>query len=150
MAKAVRAKIYYKVREKIFQNGDYIVAGKKVKGHRDYYYKSALWLMWNLPKSKNALLQTIEKWYWKTPDINYDHSKFDFDKRRQERCIDFNDNDELISIYQRFNGEERTIVSSLEADSGPNVIKICYDDGKEKDVKITSRRDTLRRMKKIL
>jgi len=150
MAKVVRAKIYYKVREKIFQNGDYIVEGKKIKGHRNYYYNSALWLMWNLPKSKQALLKAIEKWSWKTPDINYDHSKFDFENRRQERCVDLNENDEMIAIYQRFNGEERTIISFLEAELGPDVIKICYDDGQEKEIKITSRNDTLRRMKKIL
>jgi len=86
----------------------------------------------------------------KTPNINYDHSKFDFDKRRQERCVDLNENDEMIAIYQRFNGEERTIISFLEAELGPDVIKICYDDGQEKEIKITSRNDTLRRMKKIL
>jgi hypothetical protein len=150
MAKPIKAKVYYIVREKIFQNGDYLVAGKKVRGHRDYYYKSALWLMWHLPKSKNALLKTIQKWSWRSPEVVYDQSKFDFEKRHQDYFADFNEDNQLIDMYEIFNGEERTIVSSLEAESGPDTIKICYDNGKEVSVKVTSKIDTLKRVKKII
>lgn len=150
MAKPIRVKVYYDVHEKIFQNGVYLVKGKKINGHRDYYYRSALWLMWNLPRSREKLLKAIRKWSWKSMDIAYDQSKFDFNKRRQDHYSDFNENNELIEKYDRFNGEERTIVSSLSASNGPGMIKVCYDNGREEDISVTTKKETLQRVRRVL
>ena len=40
MAKPVRARIYYKIEEKMCERGNYLIKGSKIPGYRNYYYKN--------------------------------------------------------------------------------------------------------------
>jgi hypothetical protein len=150
MANPVWAKIYYPVIEKIHQSGEYEIDGKKIRGYRLYYYNSALWLMWKIPKSKKDLYKAVQKWSWRTPEIKYDKSKLEIAQRHQDQVYDYNESHKQIKEYDKFNGEERTLLSSLAAKKGPEIIKVCYDNGEEKDIRVTKGNATLKRLKEKL
>ena len=150
MANPIRARIYYKIDEKICESGEYLIKDKKVRGYRNYYYKSALWLSWKLPRSKSYFLQSVKKWNWKLPGIYYDQSKVDLDKRYQDYYEDFTGDNKSISKYDKFHGLESTIISQLQNKCGPSEIKIYYDNGEEIEIDVKSKEKVLRRLQKIL
>jgi hypothetical protein len=150
MAKPVRARIYYKIEEKMCERGNYLIKGSKIPGYRNYYYKSALWLTWKLPKSKENLLRSIKKWKWESPCINYDHSKMDLNKRFQDHFDDYTADNKKIKDYDKFQGQESTIVTQIVSKKGPNQIKVFLDNGKEIEIKTTSKLTVLKKLQKLI
>ena len=150
MAKPVRVRIYYEIDEIIRERGDYLVGHQTIEGHRSYIYKSGLWLTWKLPRSKQKLLQTIKRWKWKSPYIDYDQAKVDLERRSQDHFEDYNLDNKKITKYDKFHGAESTIVSQIKNNDGPSEIKIFFDNGQELDVKVSSREETLLKVKKII
>jgi hypothetical protein len=150
MAKPVRAKIYYQIEEKICERGDYVINNKRVPGYRNYYYRSALWLIWRLPRSKSKLLKSVKKWKWKHPGIEYDQSKMDLEKRCQEHYTDFSLDDKKILHYDGFHGLESTIYTQIRNKNGPSEISIFFDDGQEIFIKPVDREKVLKRLQKLL
>jgi len=150
MANPVKIKIYYQISEKIFERGDYLIKHKKVHGHREYKYTSAVWITWNLPKSKKKLLKALRQWNWRMGEIQYDHSKVDLDRRRQDTFADYDENKKLLSVYDKFNGEENTIITRVENKSGPQRIYLYFDDGSEKEVPISDQNTTMDSLKNYI
>ncbi len=135
----VRVRIYYPIIEKIREYGDFITNGTKTPGFRTYYYNSGLWLTWKLPRSKKKLIQSIRKWRWRMPGIEYDQSKMDLEYRHQDHYDDFDTNNKRIEHYENFHGLESTIISEIMNKSGPSEIWVFYEDGVEREIKIRNR-----------
>ncbi len=150
MAKPVRARIYYHIEEKICERGDYLINDELVPGYRNYYYKSALWLTWRLPRSKTKLLRSLKKWKWKHPGIEYDQSKMDLEKRYQDYYADFSIDDRKIQNYDKFHGLESTIYTQIQNKTGPSEIYIFFDDGQEISIKPACREKVLKKLEKLL
>ncbi len=146
----VRVRIYYEIIEKICEQGNFILNGSTIQGFRNYYYTSGLWLTWKLPRSKKTLLQSIQKWKWRLPGINYDHSKMDLESRHQDHFDDFDINKKRIKYYDDFHGLESTIVTEIKNKSGPSEIKVFYDDGEEKEINIRNRNSAIKEIERIL
>jgi len=149
-ATPVRVRIYYEIIEKICEQGNFILNGGSIQGFRNYYFTSGLWLTWKLPRSKKLLLQSINKWKWRMPGINYDHSKMDIESRHQDHFDDFDVNKKRIKHYDDFHGLESTIVTEIKNKSGPSEIKIFYDDGEEQKINIRNRNSVLNEIERIL
>jgi hypothetical protein len=150
MPNPVRARIYYQIDEKICERGEYLVNAKKIRGYRNYYYKSAMWLSWKLPRSKSYFLQSVKKWNWKFPGIVYDKSRMDLEKRYQDHFDDFTIDNKSIKEYEKFHGLESTIVTQLQNKCGPSEIKIYFDNGEEMEIDIKSKDKVLKKLQKIL
>jgi hypothetical protein len=146
----VRVRIYYDIIEKIREQGDFIVNGKMIPGFRNYYFTSGMWLTWKLPRSKKKLLQSIQKWKWRSPGISYDHSKMDIESRCQDHFDDFDTNNRRIRYCDTFHGLESTIVTEITNKSGPNEIKVFYDNGEEKEIKIRQRSRVVKEIERLL
>jgi hypothetical protein len=149
-ARPIRVRIYYEIIEKICEQGKFIRNGNTIDGFRNYYYTSGLWLTWKLPRSKKVLLQSINKWKWRMPGINYDHSKMDIESRHQDHFDDFDINKKPIQHYDDFHGLESTIVTEIKNKSGPSEIKVFYEDGEEKKIKIRNRNSVVKEIERIL
>lgn len=149
-ARPVRVRIYYEIIEKICEHGDFILNGGTVQGFRNYYFTSGLWLTWKLPRSKKLLLQSINKWKWRMPGINYDHSKMDIESRHQDHFDDFDVNKKPIKHYDDFHGLESTIITEIKNKSGPSEIKVFYDDGEEMVIDIRNRNSVIKDIERIL
>ena len=150
MARPVRARVYYQIEEKICERGDYVIDKEKIAGYRNYFYKSAIWLTWKLPRSKLNLLNSIRKWKWKHPGINYDQSKMDLDKRYQDYYSDYTVEDKKLKNYDIFHGMESTIYTQIQNTSGPSEIRVFFDDGKEVKIKPDCRKNVLKKLEKML
>jgi hypothetical protein len=150
MAKPVRARIYYKIEEKIVERGDYIINDEQIPGYRNYYYNSAIWLTWKLPRSTMSLISSIRKWTWTHPGIKYDQSKMDLDKRRQDHFMDFTIEDKRIKKYDKFLGQESTIHTQIQNTSGPSEIYVFFDNGKEIRIKANGREKVLAKLQQLL
>ena len=150
MAKPVRAKIYYKIEEKICERGDYVINNEMIPGYRNYFYQSAIWLTWKLPRSTRALLSSVKKWTWRHPGIQYDRSKMDLDKRRQDHYTDYTVADKKIKKYDNFHGQESTIYTQIRNTTGPSEIYVFFDDGKEIKIKPSGREKVLEKLQQIL
>jgi len=146
----VRVRIYYDIIEKIREQGDFIVNGKPVPGFRNYYFTSGMWLTWKLPRSRKKLIQSIQKWKWRSPGINYDHSKIDIESRCQDHFDDFDGNNKRIQHSENFHGLESTIVTEITNKSGPNEIKVFFDNGEEKEIKINQRSRVVKEIERLL
>jgi hypothetical protein len=147
---AVRARIYYQIDEKICERGEYLINSKKIRGYRNYYYKSAMWLSWKLPRSQSYFLKSIKRWQWKFPGIVYDKSKMDLEKRYQDHFDDFTLDNKHIKGYEKFHGLESTIVTQLQNKCGPSEIKIYFDNGEEIELDVRSKDKVLKELQKIL
>lgn len=150
MAKPVRAKIYYKIEEKICERGDYFINNEMIPGYRNYFYQSAIWLTWKLPRSTMALISSVRKWTWRHPGIKYDQSKMDLDKRRQDHYTDYTVKDKKIKKYDKFHGQESTIYTQIRNTTGPSEIYVFFDDGKEIRIKPNGREKVLEKLQQIL
>jgi hypothetical protein len=150
MAQPIKIKIYYPISEKIYERGDYQIKSRKVQGHREYKYSSAVWLTWNLPKSKQNLIRALRQWTWRMGDIDYDHSKVDLDKRRQDAFADYDKDKKLLSVYDKFDGEENTIITRVENNSGPQKICIYFADGTEREVEISDQSEIIEILKEYI
>jgi len=150
MAKPIRARIYYHIEEKICEKGNYLIDDELIPGYRNYYYKSALWLTWRLPRSKTKLLRSVKKWKWKHPGIEYDQSKMDLENRSQDYYADFLLDDRRIENYDKFHGLESTIFTQIQNKIGPSEIYIFFDNGKEIYIKPASPKRVLKRLEKLL
>jgi hypothetical protein len=146
----VRVHIYYNIIEKIREQGDFIVHGRSIPGVRNYYFNSGLWLTWKLPRSKKQLLDAIQKWKWRMPGIEYDHSKMDLESRHQDHFDDIDTNNKRIEHSENFHGREATIVTEIKNKSGPVAIRVFFDDGKEKEISVHNRTSVLRDMERLL
>jgi len=149
-ATAVRVRIYYQIIEKICEQGDFVCNGNTIPGFRNYYYTSGLWLTWKLPRSKKLLLDSIRKWKWRMPGIQYDHSKMDIESRHQDHFDDFDMNKKRISHYDDFHGLESTIVTEIKNKSGPSEIKVFFEDGEEKEINIHNRNSVMKEIERLL
>jgi hypothetical protein len=150
IALPVRVHIYYNIIEKIREQGDFLVNGRMIPGVRNYYFNSGLWLTWKLPRSKKQLLDAIQKWKWRMPGIEYDHSKMDIESRHQDHFDDFDINNKRIARCEKFHGREATIVTEIQSKSGPVEIRVFFDDGREKAINVHSRTSVLRDMERLL
>lgn len=146
----VRVRIYYDIIETIREQGDFIINGRAVRGVRNYYYQSGMWLTWKLPRSRKKLLASLQKWKWRMPGIDYDHSKMDIESRHQDHYADFDENNKPIAYYDNFHGHEATIVTEISNKSGPNQIKVFFDNGEEKEIKIKQRSRVLKEIERLL
>jgi hypothetical protein len=146
----VRVRAYYEIIEKICERGDFLINGRRIPGYRNYYYQSGIWLTWKLPRSRKKLLQSIEKWKWRMPGIAYDRSKMDLEMRHQDHFDDFDNNNNRIARYDKFHGQEATIVTEIKNKSGPSEIKVFFEDGEEKEIKIRNRNSVLKEIERIL
>ena len=146
----LRVRIYYPIIEKIREYGDFITNGTKTPGFRTYYYNSGLWLTWKLPRSKKKLLDSIRKWKWRMPGIEYDQSKMDLDKRRQDHFTDYTVENKKIKKYDKFLGQESTIYTQIQNTTGPSEIYVFFDDGKEVRIKPNGREKVLEKLQQIL
>ncbi len=84
------------------------------------------------------------------PRDNYDHSKMDIENRCQDHFDDFDQNNKRISHYDNFHGLEATIVTEITNKSGPNEIKVFYDNGEEKEIKIKQRSRVVKEIERLL
>jgi len=150
MVTPVRARIYYQIEEKICERGDYRVNGDLIPGYRNYYYKSAIWLTWRLPRSKTNLLRSVRKWKWEHPGITYDQSKMDLEKRRQDHFDDFTIENKRLKNYDIFHGMESTIYTQIYNKRGPSEIRVFFDDGREVVIKPGKRKNILAKLEKML
>jgi len=150
MPRPIRVRIYYEIIEKICEQGNFVRNGSSVEGFRNYYYTSGLWLTWKLPRSKKRLLESIRKWKWRLPGIDYDYSKFDIENRHQDHFDDFDVNKKSIKYYDDFHGLESTIVTEIKNKSGPSEIKVFYDNGEEIQIDIRNRNSVVKDMERIL
>jgi hypothetical protein len=148
--KPVRVRIHYEIIEKIREQGDFIINGRCIRGVRDYYYNSGIWLTWKLPRSRKKLLASLQKWKWRMPGIDYDHSKMDIEGRHQDHFTDFDENNRRITHYDNFQGHEATIVTEIINKSGPNEIKVFFDSGEEKEIKIKQRSRVVKEIERLL
>lgn len=146
----VRVRIYYDIIEKICEQGDFIINGRKIQGIRNYYYTSGIWLTWKLPRSKKKLIQSIQKWKWSLHGISYDHSKMDLESRRQDHFDDFDSHNQRIEYYDNFHGLEATIISEIKNKSGPSEIRVFYENGEEKEIEIRNRNSVIRDVERLL
>jgi hypothetical protein len=146
----VRVRIYYDILETIREQGDFIINGRVVPGVRNYYYSSGIWLTWKLPRSKKKLLASLQKWKWRLPGIDYDHSKMDLESRHQDHYTDFDEKSKPITYYDNFHGREATIVTEISNKSGPNQIKVFFNNGEEKEIKIGQRSRVIKEIERLL
>ena len=149
-ARPIRVRIYYQIIEKICEQGKFVRNGCTIDGFRNYYYDSGLWLTWKLPRSKKMLLESVKKWKWRLPGIEYDYSKFDIENRHQDHFDDFDTNKKAINYYDDFHGLESTIVTEIKNKSGPSEIKVFYDDGEELQINIRNRNSVIKDIERIL
>jgi hypothetical protein len=84
------------------------------------------------------------------PGIQYDHSKIDIESRHQDHFDDFDVYKKRIERYDDFHGLESTIVTEIKNKSGPSEIKVFYEDGEEKKIKIRNRNSVLNEIERIL
>jgi len=150
MARPVRARVYYQIEEKICERGDYVIDREKIPGYRNYFYKSAIWLTWKLPRSRMNLINSIRKWKWIHPGINYDQSKMDLDKRYQDYYSDYTVDDKKLKNYDKFHGMESTIYTQIQNKTGPSDIRVFFEDGKEVKIKPDNPKKVLKKLEKIL
>jgi hypothetical protein len=150
MARPVRARIYYQIEEKICERGDYLINDKRIPGYRNYFYKSAMWLTWKLPRSTMALISSVRKWTWRHPGITYDQCKMDLEKRRQDHFADYTLNNKKIKNYDRFHGQESTIFTQIQNKTGPSEIYVFFDDGREVKIKRDKPNRVLKKLQQIL
>ena len=148
--KPIRVRIYYEIIEKICEHGKFIRNGSTVDGFRNYYYTSGLWLTWKLPRSRKLLLESIRKWKWRMSGIQYDHSKMDIESRHQDHFDDFDVNNKRIDRYDDFHGLESTIVTEIKNKSGPTEIKVFFENGEEKEIKIRNRNSAVKEIERLL
>ena len=150
LTKPVRVRIYYDIIETIREQGDFIINGRSIPGIRNYYYQSGMWLTWKLPRSRKKLLASLQKWKWRLPGIDYDHSKMDLESRHQDHYADFDADNKPITYYDNFQGHEATIVTEISNKSGPNQIRVFFDNGEEKEIKIKQRSRVLKEIERLL
>jgi hypothetical protein len=149
-ATAVRVRIYYQIIEKICEQGNFVRNGSSIQGFRNYYYTSGLWLTWKLPRSKKLLMESIRKWKWRMPGIQYDHSKMDIESRHQDHFDDFDTNKKRIDHYDDFHGQESTIVTEIKNKSGPSEIRVFFENGEEKEITIRNRNSVVKEIERLL
>ena len=74
----------------------------------------------------------------------------DLESRHQDHFTDFDERNKPITYYDNFHGHEATIVTEISNKSGPTQIKVFYDNGEVKEIKIKQRSRVLKEVERLL
>ena len=74
----------------------------------------------------------------------------DLESRRQDHFDDFDTNNKRVEHYDNFHGMESTIVTEIKNKSGPVEIRVFFDDGEEKEIKVRNRNNVIKEVDRLL
>ena len=92
--------------------------------------QSSVTLIWELPDSADAAIETLEKDEWSDEEIEYD-DKEGFEDSVGKSSEAFDENDNTIEDYDDFESGGSTEVVGFSSSYGPSDINITYENQKE-------------------
>ena len=139
LGKPVRCSAYYPVWEKEQEEGIFTVKkngkSEEIEGYIMRENKSSVTLIWELPNSADAAVDTFERDEWKKDwesdgEIEFDeHEGFDSSEGKSSEAFDENDNPiEDSDDFSSYGDSEITAFGSI---FGPSDITITYENQKE-------------------
>ena len=132
--KPIRCFAFYSVWQNEEENGAFTVENngesEEIEGYIMWGNKSSGTLIWELPASVDAAIETLGKDDWSDGEIEYDDKEgFEDADGKGSEAFDVNDN--TIEGYDNFQGDGSTEVIGFGSIGGPSEITITYENQKE-------------------
>lgn len=109
--------------------GTFTVKNDKIEGYMVWENESSISLIWELPGSANAAVETLEKNEWSNDEIEYDELE-GFEDSEGKASEAFDDKENNIGNYDDFEGGGSTDIVSFGSSYGPSAITITYENQK--------------------
>ena len=128
--KPIRCSSDYNVWANEEEVGTFTVKKDKIEGYMVWENESSVALIWELPGSANAAVETLEKNEWSNDKIEYDEQE-GFEDSEGKASEAFDDKGNTIGNYDDFEGGGSTDIVSFGSSYGPSAITITYENDKK-------------------
>ena len=128
--KPIRCSSDYNVWANEEEVGTFTVKKDKIEGYMVWENESSVTLIWELPGSANAAVETLEKNEWSNDKIEYDEQE-GFEDSEGKASEAFDDKGNTIGNYDDFEGGGSTDIVSFGSSYGPSAITITYENDKK-------------------
>ena len=141
--KPIRCSSDYNVWANEEEVGTFTVKKDKIEGYMMWENESSVALIWELPGSANAAVETLEKNEWSNDKIEYDELE-GFEDSEGKASEAFDDKGNTIGNYDDFEGGGSTDIVSFGSSYGPSAITITYENDKKIVFEFSSRSWTVK------